>query len=111
MAKKDNTAIAWAVGLGTLAVAGIGIVLYERSQTPAIPAGGTTATNPNGSVTVTNPDGTTTTMSQQQLADLSAALAGTTVSNWETNGIPASVFATLSPAAQAAVTSLGIKQV
>jgi hypothetical protein len=31
MAKKDNSAVAWAIGLGTLALAGVGIVLYEKS--------------------------------------------------------------------------------
>jgi hypothetical protein len=42
MAKKDNSAIAWAVGLGTLVLAGVGIVLYEKSQAaPAGPGGGT----------------------------------------------------------------------
>lgn len=41
MAKKDNSAIAWAVGLGTLVLAGVGIVLYEKSQAASTaPAGG-----------------------------------------------------------------------
>ena len=42
-----SAALAWAVGLGTLAVAGVGIVLYEKSQ--AAPAStAVTAVAPNG---------------------------------------------------------------
>ena len=55
MAKKDNTAIAWAVGLGTLVLAGVGIVFYEKSQAAASSSGGstqtTTTTNPTTSPT------------------------------------------------------------
>lgn len=43
MAKKNST-LAWAVGLGTLALAGVGIGLYEKSQKPVTPPGGATAT-------------------------------------------------------------------
>ena len=53
MAKKDNSALAWMVGLGTLAVAGIGVYFYEKSQPaapttspPALPPVGVTAAAP-----------------------------------------------------------------
>lgn len=50
MAAKSNATLAWAVGLGTLAVAGVVVVLYEQSQASSSTAAAPTPeTDPCGS--------------------------------------------------------------
>lgn len=50
MAKKSNAGLAWGIGLGTVALATVGIILYERSAgaTTAPGSGATGATLPAG---------------------------------------------------------------
>jgi hypothetical protein len=96
MAKQDNTAIAWLIGLGTLAVAGVGIYFYEKSQ----PAAPTTA-----------PATTAASLTAAQAAALAASLNGTTLAAWQASGIPTATYAALSPLAQSGINAAGIRQV
>lgn len=99
MAKKDNSAIAWAVGLGTLAVAGVAVVLYEKSQASASP--------PAGSVSIESPNGTTT-ITPAQAAALFASVNHTTVAALQSGGIPQALWVQASPAIQQALIAYGL---
>jgi hypothetical protein len=101
MAKKDNSALAWLIGLGTLTVAGVGIYFYEKSQPPAP----TTAPGV-ASQTVTLP-GTSTPVTYAQAAQIAAQTNGTTLAAWQSGGIPAATWAQISPQIQNILTQLG----
>jgi hypothetical protein len=100
MAKKDNSALAWLIGLGTLTVAGVGIYFYEKSQ-PAAPTtapGGAAATGPAS-------------LTPAQAAALAASFNGTTLAAWQASGIPSAIYTQLTPLAQSGINAAGIRQV
>jgi hypothetical protein len=86
--KKDHTALAWGIGLGTLVIAGIGIYFYEKSQPPAPttlpPAGG------GGGVGSTAPAAPVLAPGQNVYNFSTAELAQLNKANpsWATQGIP-----------------------
>jgi hypothetical protein len=97
-AKKDSSAVAWAVGLSTLVVAGVVIVLYEQSQA-----------TPAGSVTIPNPiNGTATTLTPAQAASLFASVNSTTVAALQSGGIPQALWVQASPGIQQALIAYGL---
>lgn len=104
MAKKDNVALAWLVGLGTVAVAGIGIYFYEKSQ-PAAPNSTAAATNV-AAKTIVLP-GTTVPLTYAQVAQIAAQSNGATLAQWNTSGIPAATWSEISPNVQSVLTALG----
>jgi uncharacterized protein YgbK (DUF1537 family) len=105
MAKKDNVALAWLVGLGTVAVAGIGIYFYEKSQPPAP---NSTAAAAAASKTVVLP-GTTTPLTYAQVAQIAAQSNGSTLAAWQSGGIPAATWAEIAPNVQSILTALGYR--
>lgn len=107
MAKKDNSALAWLIGLGTLTVAGVGIYFYEKSQPPAPQtapgaAGGTDV----GARTIILP-GQTAPITYAQVAQFAASVDHADLATWQQNGIPADLWAQMSPAIQGVMTALG----
>jgi hypothetical protein len=101
MAKKDNSALAWLIGLGTLAVAGVGVYFYEKSQPAAPTTAGTAVANQLVTVPGIAP------MTYAQAATLAATLNGSTLAAWQASGIPAATWANISPQIQQVLTALG----
>jgi len=103
MAKKDNAALAWLVGLGTLTVAGIGIYFYEKSQ-PAAPTGGGTAVANVANQTATIAGQT---MTYAQWANFAASIDHASLSDWQATGIPSALYSQMNPQLQSIMTALG----